>query len=59
MRVLAPTDATLSVLDWRSVDNTEFLDGWKLEVRGSGHEFLVELADADVIFIDGVESPTP
>ena len=58
-RVLAPTDATLSVLDWRSVDNTEFLDGWKLEVRGSGHEFLVELADADVIFIDGVESPTP
>lgn len=59
VRVLAPADATLSVLDWRTVDTTEYLDGWKLEVRGSGNQFAVELADADVIFIDGMESATP
>ena len=42
--VTEPADATLSVLDWRTVEPGEYLEGWRLDVRGSGNAFVVELA---------------
>ncbi len=56
VRVLVPAAATLSVVDWRSVNPQEFAaGGYKLEVNGGTGEYLVELIDAgaDAIFADG------
>lgn len=59
VRVEEPANATLSVLDWRTVDPSEFLSGWKLEVRGgtnaTGYRVRLEIVDA--IFTDGFELP--
>jgi hypothetical protein len=55
IRVLAPADAVLTAVDWRTFGSSEFLSGWKLEVRGSGNEFLVELGDERSLFSDGFE----
>ena len=41
--------------DWRTLDSSEFLSGWRLDVRGSGNEFVVELFEADSLFSDGFE----
>jgi hypothetical protein len=46
VRVLEPADAVLTAFDWRTVDAQEFRRGWRLEVRGSGDRFLVELVGA-------------
>ena len=54
--VLAPAEATLSALEWRSVDPSEYLSGWKLEVRGSGAEFLVRLDVGSNLFGDRFET---
>jgi hypothetical protein len=64
VRVLSPADATLDVVDWRTAnpsppDPPEYNEGWKIEMRGGATGYVVELGDADVIFIDGVESATP
>src|SRR5207253_8455147 len=55
INVLAPADAVLSVLDWSTVDASEYNSGWKLEVRGSGTQFVVEFSDAQMMFGDGFE----
>jgi hypothetical protein len=44
--VIEPADATLSVLDWRTVEAGEYDSGYRLDIRGSGNTFLVELACA-------------
>ena len=44
--VTEPADATLSVLDWRSVEAGEYNSGYRLDIRGSGTAFRVELACA-------------
>ncbi len=44
--VIEPADATLSVLDWRTVDASEYDSGYRLDIRGSGNAFVVELACA-------------
>ncbi len=59
VRVEEPPNATLSIMDWRTVDPSEFLGGWKLEVRGgtnaTGYRVRLELVDG--IFTDGFETP--
>ena len=59
IRVEEPANATLSIMDWRTADPSEFLSGWKLEVRGgtnaTGYRVRLELVDA--IFTDGFEMP--
>ncbi len=44
VKVLKPADAVLSTLDFSSLDKGEFRSGWRIDVRGSGNEFQVELA---------------
>jgi hypothetical protein len=46
IRVIAPADATLSTLDWRSVDSNEFRSGWRLDIAGGTETYVVELEDA-------------
>jgi hypothetical protein len=45
VKVLKPEDATLSALEWSTRDKAEFRSGWRLDVEGSGNEFVVELTD--------------
>lgn len=45
IKVLAPEDARLSALEWSTLDKAEFRSGWRLDVVGSGNEFIVELSD--------------
>lgn len=47
IKVIRPEDAVLGVLEWPSLDKAEFRSGWRIDVRGSGDEFVVELADND------------
>ena len=44
VKVIKPEDARLSLLEWSSLDSAEFRSGWRLDVRGSGDEFVVELS---------------
>ncbi|HQW64245.1 MAG TPA: hypothetical protein PLZ17_05990, partial [Pseudomonadota bacterium] len=44
--VIEPADATLSVLEWRTVEAGEYDSGYRLDIRGSGNAFVVELACA-------------
>lgn len=44
VNVLEPADARLSVLDWSTLDPAEFRNGWRIDVRGSGDAFVVELS---------------
>ncbi len=41
--VLAPADARLSVLDWRSVDPAEFRAGWRVDVSSGTDTYVVLL----------------
>ena len=45
IKVLKPEDATLTALEWPTLDKAEFRSGWRIDVQGSGNEFLVELSD--------------
>jgi hypothetical protein len=45
VRVIQPADAVVTALDWSSVDSAEFHSGWRIDIRGSGDAFIVELAD--------------
>ena len=53
--VIEPADATLSVLDWRTQGSSEYTRGWRLDVRGSGNAFVVELAEAGALFGNGFD----
>ena len=45
IRVVSPEDATLSVLEWSTLDAAEFRSGWRVDVEGGGDGFVVELTD--------------
>lgn len=47
VNVLEPADAELSVLDWSTLDPAEFKNGWRIDVRGSGDAFVVELSSEE------------
>ncbi len=47
IRVLEPANASLSVHDWRSVDAKEFPGGWRLDIAGGDHGYVVELSEID------------
>ncbi|MEZ5461179.1 hypothetical protein [Dokdonella sp.] len=46
IRVVTPEDGVLDVLEWSSLDAQEFRSGWRIDVRGSGNAFVVELSDS-------------
>lgn len=46
IRVLAPTDARLSVRDWQAHQPAEFNRGWRLDIAGGSDRYLIELSDA-------------
>ncbi len=46
VRVIAPTDARITKLDWRSVDSGEFRSGWRLDIAGGTDTYIVELQEA-------------
>ncbi len=45
IKVLKPEDARLTALEWSTLDKAEFRSGWRVDVQGSGNEFVVELSD--------------
>jgi hypothetical protein len=53
---ILPAGATVTTLDWTSVDPAEFLSGWRVDIHGSGGEFLVRLDLLVPVFADGFES---
>lgn len=57
VRVIEPLNATLSVVEWRTVDS-DFNSGWKLEVQGASTNtgFVVELTTGETIFKQGFEN---
>lgn len=57
VRVLSPTNATLSALDWTTRTGTDetYHQGWRIDVAGGSDEYLVELDAGDGIFADGFD----
>jgi hypothetical protein len=53
--VISPADATLTALDWRTVNSSEFTRGWRLDVRGGGGEFVVDFGTGDAMYANGFE----
>lgn len=45
VKVISPEDARLSSLEWSTLDAAEFRSGWRIDVQGSGNEFVVELGE--------------
>ncbi|MGH8173498.1 MAG: hypothetical protein ACREPX_10130, partial [Rhodanobacteraceae bacterium] len=45
VKVLSPADAKISAFDFSTLDKDEFRSGWRIDVEGSGDEFVVELND--------------
>lgn len=54
IRVLAPANATLSTLNWPTLDSGEFYSGWRLDVAGGTTGYVVELS-VDKVFANGFE----
>jgi len=52
--VVEPADATLSAVDWTTVDG-DYSSGWRIDVVGSGSQFVVQLGIPDQIFAGGFE----
>jgi hypothetical protein len=46
IRVVAPAGATLTAMDWRSIDSDEFRGGWRLDIAGGTDTYVVELEEA-------------
>ena len=46
VRVIAPVDAKLSALDWRSIDGAEFRSGWRLDIAGGTDTYVIEFEEA-------------
>ncbi|MEP7096058.1 MAG: hypothetical protein ABI748_00215 [Dokdonella sp.] len=42
VNVLSPADATIRLVDWSQQDK-DYNSGWRIDIEGSGNEFLVEL----------------
>ena len=49
-----PAAPAITVVDWSSIDDFEFKQGWKIELRGGATGYLVELRPA--LFWDDFES---
>ena len=45
IKVVAPADARLSALDWRSIDSAEFRSGWRLDIAGGTDTYVIELEE--------------
>lgn len=54
INVLQPADATISAVDWRSA-GSDFRSGWRIDVRGSGGSYVVELKTGDDLFKSGFD----
>jgi hypothetical protein len=54
IRVITPANATLSAVDWTSVDS-DYLSGWRIDITGAAIEYVVELSAGDSIFADGFD----
>jgi hypothetical protein len=56
--VISPANATLSAIDWTTVDG-DFNSGWRIDIGGGTGEYIVVLRSAaatgDAIFSDGFE----
>jgi hypothetical protein len=55
MHVTQPADATITVLDWHSVDAGEYNSGYRLDVRGTGSQFVVDFGEIGLMFANGFE----
>jgi len=55
MHVTQPADATITVLDWHGVDAGEYNSGYRLDVRGTGSQFVVEFGEVGQLFANGFE----
>ncbi len=45
VRVIEPANASLQAINWRSVDSSEFSQGWRLDISGGQSGYLVELTE--------------
>ena len=54
LRVISPANASLSAIEWTTVDS-DYLSGWRIDVGGGATSYVVELSASDVIFADGFE----
>lgn len=59
VRVISPANASLSALDWMTLnepgETPEYRSGWRLDIGGGATGYVVELSASDVIFEDGFE----
>ncbi|KAB2965624.1 MAG: hypothetical protein F9K18_06390 [Thermoanaerobaculia bacterium] len=59
---ILPAGATVSLLDWSSVDPVEFPSGWRIQIAGagpgvpSGERYVVRLQLPHVVHVDGFET---
>ena len=57
-----PVGATVSLLEWASVDPGEFSSGWRIQIAGAGpgaatgERYVVRLQLPHVVFLDGFET---
>jgi hypothetical protein len=54
IKVISPASATLTALDWTTVDGSEYNSGWRLDISGATTSYVVELS-VDNIFANGFE----
>ncbi len=56
IRPILPASPTISVLQWSTLDPTEFYSGYKVELAGGTGTYEVRLELMDGLFADGFES---
>ena len=56
IRPIVPANPTVTVLDWTTVDPTEFLSGYRIDLAGGSGTYEVRLELLDALFADGFES---
>lgn len=56
MRVLEPANPVISVLDWAATDS-EYHNGWRIDVAGGNGRYVVDFFDQDVIFAADFGAP--
>jgi hypothetical protein len=53
--VVQPADAQLRVVDWTD-EGDDFISGYRLDITGSGNQFVVQLGRTDTIFDGGFDA---
>lgn len=48
VHVISPANATLTAVDWTSVDG-DFNSGWRIDVSGGSGEYIVELSPGSTL----------